>query len=115
MASAGLSEQEVVAIFALGDSNKDGNDFLLAKSSRGHLLLADHTVAVPVQLLEALLDLFQVLVGFAQSAHNGGGGRTHHSHKFAHVNFSIVVGVADGKDCLNLCCVEAASARRNRD
>ena len=91
--------------------SKDGNDFLLAKSSRAHLLLADHAVTVPVKLLEALLDLFQVLVGFAQSAHNGGGCRTHDSHKLAHVNFTIVVGVADGKDCLNLGRVEAASAR----
>merc|ERR1719494_372431 len=79
------------------------------KATARHIL--KHQVSIPVQLLEALLDLLQVLVGLAQPAHNSGGSRAHHSHKLVDVDLSIIVGVTDGKDGLDLSGVEPASTR----
>merc|ERR1719278_2106180 len=85
---------------------EDCRHLLLAETSGGHFLLADFSVSVLVQSLEALFDLLEVAVGLAETTDHCGRGGAHHSHELGQTDGSVIVDVSDGENGLNLLGIE---------
>merc|ERR1719209_1118667 len=81
---------------------EDGIDLLVVETSGRHLRLADLPIVVGIKLPEGRLDFLKSLESLAHPCDNSGCGWTHDSDKFRYINFTIVVDVSKGKDCINL-------------